>query len=221
MNKSRKTYASIAGLEGVYVARSGALNCFAIALNTKSLCLYSPVAALAGADGTFLDDLGGVSVLLAPNHYHNKGLKSFSEQYLGAERVCSEAAKRRLRKITGLSFETSETLRVQLPESMQILHPEGLKTGEIWMQVQHGGTVAWIVTDAFSADRLSPGEFNTVPSILGAFPKFGVKDAQMFKSWVAQQIAEQAPNLLLPCHGSPIRNRDLGAQLLTLLDTTP
>jgi hypothetical protein len=103
---------------------------------------------------------------------------------------------------------------------MQILHPEGLKTGEAWIQIQHGETVAWIVTDACSADRLSPGEFNTMPSMLSAFPKFGVKDAPMFKSWVAQQIAKQAPNLVLPCHGAPIRNRDLGALLLTLLDTT-
>ena len=220
MTKSTTTYASIAGLKGVYVARSGALNCFAIALNTKDLCLYSPVAALAGAGGTFPDHLGGVSVLLAPNHYHTKGLKPYSEQHPSAVRVCSDAAKPRLRKITGLSFETLETLRVQLPESVQILHPEGLKTGEVWMQVQHGETVAWIVTDAFSAERLPPGEFNTEPSMLGAFPKFGVKDAPLFKSWVAQQIADKAPNLVLPCHGSPIRNRDLGAQILTLLDTS-
>lgn len=218
MTKSTTTYASIAGLKGVYLARSGALNSFAIALKTKGLCLYSPVAALAGADGTFLDNLGGVSVLLAPNHYHNKGLKSHSEQHPGAERVCSEAAKPRLCKITGLSFKTLETLRVQLPESMQILHPEGLKTGEVWMQIQHGETVAWIVTDAFSADRLPPREFNTVPSMLGAFPKFGVMDAPKFKSWVAQQIAKQAPNLVLPCHGAPVRHPNLGEQLLTLLD---
>lgn len=220
MIKSNTTYASVEGLEGVYIAQSGALSCCAIALNTKGLCLYSPVAALAGSDSAFLDGHGGVSVLLAPNHYHNKGLKPFSEYYPDAECVCSEIATPRLRKTTGLDFAPLEKLRAQLPETVKILHPEGLKTGEVWMQVQHGGTVAWIVTDAFSAERRPSGEFNTVPSMLGAFPKFGVKDASMFKSWVTQQIAAQPPTILLPCHGSPVRDRDLGTQLLTLLDTT-
>lgn len=220
MIQTNTAYTSVEGLEGVYSARSGNLNCFAIALNTKDLCLYSPVAALVGSDCAFPGDLGDVSVLLAPNHYHNKGLQPFSDRYPNAERVCSDAARPRLRKITGLDFASLEKLREQLPKAVKILHPEGLKTGEVWMQVQHGGTVAWIVTDAFSAERRPSGEFNTAPSMLGTFPKFGVKDASVYKSWVAQQIAAQPPTVLLPCHGSPVRNRDLGAQLLTLLDTT-
>lgn len=218
MTTANTHYRKVQGLDGLLIGQSGRLNCFALSLTSGDVCLYSPVAALAKSGSASLQPYGEVTFLLAPNHYHNKGLSSHRDLFPKAELVCSAAAKPRLNKITGLVFGTLEGLYAQLPETVEILLPEGLKTGEIWLQIRQGDTVAWVVADAFSSNSLPPGEFNTLPTMLGTFPKFGVKDGSVFSSWVADRLAKQPPTLLLPCHGSPMRNRDLGREILALLE---
>lgn len=220
MNMLQSTCRNIAGFDNVHTVRSGKLNSTAFSIETGDLCVYSPVAGLTKAGITSISDLGAVSALLAPNHYHNKGLQSHVDIFPDAILVCSDAARPRLQKQTGLDFKSLDVLRATLPENMQLLQPAGLKTGEVWLQVKQGDQIAWVVTDAFSGQALPEGEFNKVPSMLGTFPKFGIKDAGVYRGWLVNQISELPPTLLLPCHGSPVHHDDLGAALVELLDAT-
>lgn len=210
-------FSPVTSLDGVYTARAGKLNCTAFRLRDGGLCLYSPVAGLETSERHSLTELGDVSAVLAPNHYHNKGLEGHAVAFPSASLICSKSAEPRLKKITGLAFDLLDTLKPQLAENQKILEPEGLKTGEVWVQVETGSEIAWIVADAFSAKLHPPGDYAKSPSMLGTFPRYGVKDAPVFKDWVNEQVLAVRPTMLLSCHGSPVRAADLSALLIGLL----
>lgn len=214
-----KTYpfTEVAGLEGVLIARVGKLNCTAIRLRDGGVCLYSPVAGLEISERDSLLEVGPVSSLLAPNHYHNKGLKGHVEAFPDASLVCSMNAKQRLQKITGLTFEPLDTLQPLLAENQTILEPQGLKTGEVWIQVETGSDIVWIVTDALSSSLQPPGSYVESACMLGTFPRYGVEDASVFRDWFTEQLTAVSPTIVLPCHGSPIKSSDLSAQLTGIL----
>lgn len=215
------SFIQIDGLDSVYVARRGKLSCVAFRLKTGDMCLYSPISGLGSVVANEMARLGHLSVLLAPNHYHNKGLQEHVALFPQATLVASAFAANRLKKVTGLDTSDLAVLRRVLPDTAQILEPEGLKTGEVWLQMQSGAEVAWIVTDAFSAPHTKPGQFAENLTLLGTFPKYGIKDAEVYKAWVAEQISRHSPTLLIPCHGSPVRDPNMGTSLLHLLDTIP
>ncbi|MEL6840227.1 MAG: hypothetical protein AAFP85_13110 [Pseudomonadota bacterium] len=204
-------------LTGIHIARHGKLNAMAVQLNDGTLCIYSPIAGLARAARDDLQETGDISVLLAPNHYHNKGLKEHVDHFAGAALVCSEAAAPRLAKVTGLGFSDIRSVAKMFPDGVRIFEPAGLKTGEVWLQIIQGEHVVWIVTDAFSAPLLPVGQYADAPTLLGTFPKYGLQDGKAFKSWVAKQVSIRAPTILLPCHGSPVRGPNLGGALQELL----
>lgn len=210
-------FSPVGGLDGVYIGRAGKLNCIAFRLQDGSLCLYSPVAGLETLERDSLEKLGGVSIILAPNHYHNKGLTGHADAFPDATLVCSKGAEPRLKKITGLAFDPIDVLKSQLADNQRILEPEGLKTGEVWVEVRTRSEIAWIVTDAFSAKLHSPGACAEAPNMLGTFPRYGVKDASVFKDWTNTQLSNVRPTILLSCHGSPVNAPDLDAQLIGLL----
>ncbi len=217
MRRQSSEFAPVDGLDGIFMARSGKLNCFALRLRDGSLCLYSPVSGMSATHAAQLESLGGVTALLAPNHYHNKGLEEHVKAFPGAMLCCSAAAELRLRKVTGLSFAPLDALTPHLIEEQELLEPEGLKTGEVWVEIS-GAETAWIVTDAFSAELLPPGEFAASPTRLGTFPRYGVTDADRYTRWVLGRLEVSAPSCLLPCHGSPVKAQDLGPLLAGILE---
>lgn len=207
----------VMGHDGLYIARAGRLNCIAFRLLDGSMCLYSPVAGLELSLSDRLEEMGGVSMILAPNHYHNKGLKGHAAAFPHASLICSNKAKPRLTKITGLTFDMLDSLKSRLAGNQRILEPEGLKTGEIWIEFKTGPETAWIVTDAFSAKLHAPGICAKAPLLLGTFPRYGIKDALAYKEWIKRELTAAYPTMLLSCHGSPVKAPDLDAQLINLL----
>ncbi|MEM7719778.1 MAG: hypothetical protein AAF222_11305 [Pseudomonadota bacterium] len=217
---TQQVFSRLTALDGVYMARHGKLHSMAFGLRDGSLCLYSPVAGLERSGLESLSEFGKVSALLAPNHYHNKGLKGHADALPKASLVCSDAAEPRLKKVTGLAFQPLGTLAPRLAQNHRFLQPEGLKTGEVWVQIETAAEVAWMVTDAFSAGVHPPGVWTETPEMLGTFPRYGVKDTSIFKDWVREHVAEARPTILLSCHGSPVRAPDLGARLVGLLENS-
>ncbi|MEO0703714.1 MAG: hypothetical protein AAFY80_16380 [Pseudomonadota bacterium] len=211
-------FAPVDGLHGVYVARLGKLNCVALRLRDDSLCLYSPVAGLETHLLEQVGELGRVSALLAPNHYHNKGLAAHRSAFPGASLHCTTAAKPRLTKITGLDFEPLDDLAPRLRAAQTLHEPPGLKTGEVWVEINAGADRALIVTDAFNAAAKAAGVFAEEAGLLGTFPNYGVKDATTYKSWAVTFLSERTPTMLLPCHGAPVRSASLATQLITVLE---
>lgn len=211
MSRARWELNAVAGFAGVHVLRSGALGCAAIRLRSGGLCLFSPLPDLTGAAFAALENLGQVSILLAPNHYHHRGIDQHVARFPQARLVCSENARPRLNKLTGLDFKGLGALSGDLPPSVQILEPDGLKTGEVWLQVASDNDLAWIVCDCFSSE-------GSAPTMLGTFPRFGIRDRAVYKDWVTAQLHQKPPTTLIPCHGSPAAGPDLGTSLVRLLD---
>lgn len=211
-------FLSVDGLDGVHVARLGKSNCIALRLNDGGLCLYSPVAGLEKAFVRQVSKLGEVSALLAPNHYHNKGLKAHRETFPNASLYCSAAAKPRLEKVTGLKFGALDHLGERLPERAALHEPKGLKTGEVWLQIDAPAARALVVTDAFSAAAHPPGVYADRADMLGTFSRYGVENADVYKGWATEFLSVATPSILLPCHGSPIKSVDLTSQLSSLID---
>lgn len=205
---------SFEGVDGLCVARLGKLSSTILRLQDGSLCIYNPVAGLENQIG----GLGNVSALLAPNHYHNKGLEGHVTAFPDARLYCSATARPRLAKLTGLTFEGLDELKERLADGSALFEPESLKTGEIWLQVQSQTKCALVVTDAFNTPQRSAGARANQVGLLGTFPRYGIKDPGTYKAWATAFLTASAPTNLLPCHGGPVDSVGLTARLLDLVE---
>lgn len=215
MSKTLPAFSPVDGLEHVWCAQSGGLRCTAIQLDTGELCLYSPVSGLGAEARNSLAGLGEVRFLIAPNHYHNKGLGEYADAFPSASLCCSDAARPRLRKIVDLIFDGLDALASRMPSGARLHQPDGLKTGEIWLELAGKGDVAWVVADAFSGPKSKKVEREL--QMLGTFPKYGVEDAGMYRTWLEETLGVSSPTLILPCHGASVRATDLDQQVRSLV----
>lgn len=205
--------------DGFHVAHRAGLRCSAITLKDGSLCLFSPVAGLNDTAIESLAGIGNVAFLLAPNHYHNQALAEYDAAFLNAIPCAPQGAVRRLEKITGLSFEKIERLAPRLPDDTDIIEPAGLKTGEIWIRKRGGGPTLWMVVDAFKGPKDAPDmSWSETPELLKTFPKFGIRDLDVYRNWLLAQIARDQPQVLVPCHGGLVRSPDLPTKLEALVE---
>lgn len=218
MSKQLSHFTPIEGDDRLWSAQSATLRCTAIRLVSGGLCLYSPVSGLSSDTLKDIQNLGEVKILLAPNHYHNKGLMEYTSAFPDAHLCCSSAAKTRLQKITRLEFEGLEKLAGDLPDGLGVLEPDGLKTGEIWITARTDHQVAWIMADTFSGPKSKPGHIADKVQLLGTFPKFGIADKQSYSAWLKNRLSKESPSLLIPCHGSMIRSPRLADDLKNALE---
>jgi hypothetical protein len=99
----------------------------------------------------------------------------------------------------------------------RLIEPQGLKTGEIWIDVAAKEVRLWIVTDAFRGPKVPQKAVSDSPELLGTFPTYGIANKQVYFDWLEQAARETAPNMLLPCHGSIVSNNGLSAVLTNLV----
>ncbi len=217
MSKALSAFSPMPNQTGIWSSQKGSLRCTALKLRDGSLCLYSPVLGLGDEAKASLAAHGEVSYLLAPNHYHHKGLKEYVEAFPRAKLVCSERAQPRLAKQTGLDFDGLKSLKLQLPDGYKILEPEGLKTGEVWFVGETQSGQLWIVCDSFKGPTGQVGSVGTSVELLGTFSTYGIKERDAYSAWVETQVAAGAPSMIVPCHGSIVRRGDLAADVLALL----
>jgi len=211
-------YAEIEGLSGVYSVHKGNLRSVAIVLRDRSLCVISPIEGVPATAYNSLEAVGEVNHVLAPNHYHNKGIAEFLKIYPDAKTYSSAAAADRLKKQTGIKFGSLETLRKQLRKGISFLEPDGLKTGEVWLRFSNPQVTAWLVVDSFCGPKLKKQEIEAdTPELLTTFPNYGVADAAEYGSWVEEQLRKDTPTLLVPCHGSIVRSSRLPKSLKNLV----
>ena len=203
----------VPGLSTIHEARGKTLGAFAVRLKAGGICVFSPVAGLTDAVKESLLALGDVTILFAPNHYHNMAVREYAAAFLNARLLAPAAAIPRLKKVTGLSFAAADALADELPRGAALLAPEGLKTGEAWLRVREKKTTAWIVVDAFCGPPSGAGG----PDLLKTFPKFGVGDRDRYVAWVERQIRRDKPTSLLTCHGRSVHDAALPDKLLDLV----
>ncbi|WP_422378651.1 hypothetical protein [Roseibium sp.] len=204
----------VEGADGLWSIRKGNLRCVAIALPYGGTALYSPVRKSSGTASA----LAPVRFLLAPNHYHNMGLSEHVAAFSEADCVCSQGARPRLEKVTGLAFSDLDRLAEALPGHASLLEPDGLKTGEVWMCLRTEDAVIWIVTDAFCGVQ---EKSDTKPKVgfLKPFPTYGLRDKTVFSAWVQNRLDLETPTVIVPCHGGIVRGKDLKQDICALLET--
>jgi len=217
MAKHLSEFKKVNGLDDIFTADNGSLRCSAVRLTTGGLCLFSPVLGLSEAAMASLAELGKVEFLLAPNHYHNKGLAEYKTAFPNASLCAPTEARSRLKKITGFKFTGLDALQGVLPDNVHLVYTQGLKTGEIWIRAVGTRCTAWLVVDAFSGPKGKPGNIAGEPDMLGSFPKFGVGDRACYIRWVAAQIRDDKPTMLLPCHGGVVSSPRLAKKLQNLI----
>jgi len=212
--KQKSGLEPIADIEGVRCIRKGNLRCTVYALPGGGAVLYSPVAKTSGIAAA----AAPIRFLLAPNHYHNMGLKEHEAAFPQAACVCSDAAKPRLEKVTGLGFSGLTDLAAALPEHASLVEPAGLKTGEVWLCLRSGKEVVWIVTDAFCGVD-AKGDAGPKIGFLKPFPTYGLRDKAVFSAWVRSRLEQETPTLIVPCHGKIVRGPDLQRDIHEQLET--
>lgn len=218
MSKTLSTFSPVGNSGICWSAENGSLRCTAVRLRTGGLCLYSPVPGLLGEASDSLNALGPVEFLLAPNHYHHKGINEYAEQFPEARLVCSDRARPRLEKQTGQTFSSITDLACDLADSSRVLEPEGLKTGEVWIEIDTGSERLWVVTDAFRGPKSPVGIVTDRVELLGTFPKFGIGNRDQYREWVSSQVAQAPPTMIIPCHGSITASPSIGAEALALIE---
>lgn len=139
---------------------------------------------------------------------------AFSDQNHAAQLCSSEAARPRLEKITGLKFKSLKDLAKRLPVGVTLVEPLGLKTGEIWIRFPVGERIGWLVIDAFCGSKMTSAKQECQsPELLKTFPSYGIENRDQYKDWVLEQIEQDQPTLIIPCHGSIVRNSKLAIKL--------
>lgn len=219
MSKDLSAFVPIPNHSAIWLAHKGALHCTALRLSDGSLCLYSPVLGLGEAAKASLAALGEVAYLLAPNHYHHKGLKEYADAFPNAKIVCSDGARPRLEKQAGLTFERLGQLEALLPESCDFAEPVGLKTGEVWLVIMAEQERLWIVCDSFKGPKGKVGHVGRTVEMLGTFPTYGIKDKVAYAAWLRDRSAADEPTMIIPCHGSMVRSEHLATDVVSLLAT--
>ena len=215
--KKTITYQEIPDFNNIYSVRQKKLHCFLIVLNDGSLCVFSPLKNLPKDTYESIESIGPISLIVAPNHYHNAALIECSENFPNVKFCASKEAAVRLRKITGLDFMPLAYLEEKLPQHISIVSPPGLKTGEFWLRIKQDNQVGWIVVDAFSG--ASTSDEGSRVEMLKTFPSYGVKDSSLYKNWLINQIDGDSPATIMPCHGNIVRSNSLGIQMKYLLST--
>lgn len=204
------------------------LRSVAVRLAGEGLLLFSPIRKLGPEAHAQLATLGKPAFLLAPNHYHNVGIKEHAGLYPDALLACSAAATRRLEKVVGLEFGNLEKLVAALPPHVRVIEPPTLKNGEVFLSVETSRGRAWIVCDGFANLKEHPsgltGLFCRTMGISHGlrvsqtFLWVGPSDRRLYREFVLDELRRAPPRILVPSHGEVLEADDLADRLKTLVE---
>lgn len=204
------------------------LRMLALRLTNGSLLVYSPIPLKKDDSFQKLEQLGQVSYVLAPNHFHNLGIKPFKTRYPALQCVASEAAIPRLQKVTNERFASFTQINALLPSGVSVIEPEGLKGGELWMTVrsQDKGPILVVCDAYFNMPYVKKSIFGGILWLTGGAPGLrvsrvfriiGMQKREAYRQWASRLFATFPPNILIPSHGAICRRNNLAAELLALI----
>lgn len=208
------------GLSSLAVRQSGAamLRCVAVD-GPEGRIVISPIRDAPEAAHAAISDRP--VLLLAPNQYHNMGLRRWAERHR-APSFGSDAALPRLRRVGGVEARPAADL--PLPPGAGLLTPPGTRNGEIWLRREAEDGVTWVVGDAFFAVPAPlPDTFNGwfLRLTLGgpglrigqSFLWIALSDRRAYRDWLLQRLEADRPVRLVPLHGDPVEGPDLWERL--------
>lgn len=204
------------------------LRMLAFKLKDGGIVVVSPVPDVDEASMAALDSFGPVTALLAPNYYHNLGLKPFLRRYPSAKLYAHNRAIPRLEKVTDLSFTDISELKDMLPAGLNMAFPEGLKQGEVWFHTVSSGDNPGILAVCDCFFNMRPGKqfvldkvfrlANTYPGLKVSrmFRWIAIEDKMRYHEWLRRFFAQYNPTVLIPSHGAIYESSQLTQELLNL-----
>jgi len=192
-----------------------------------AVTVVSPTIATRSIVGEELAALGPLRALLAPNYFHYLGLA----EYAGGNPDCliaaSDIAAPRIGKKTGLAVGPLEALCAFLPSHVEVLEPPGIRAGEVWLRVETGHGITWVVSDAFFNLAEHPsGGMGLACRVLGVsrglrigrtFTALALGDRATYRAWLLEQLERDRPRSLVPSHGDIAAGDDLPERLRALI----
>lgn len=226
-----KIWQPVPALDGVWLAErvidGVPLRSLAIRLADGRLAIHSPIRRLAGEARGELAEIGTPAFLIAPNHFHNRGLHKYVEAYPGITVVASPAAAPRVARRCGHLVSDPAALRDALPANLSLLVPPATRAGELWLSFDSPGGRAWTVGDAFFNIARTPRTpigfllwlLGISPGLrIGASYRWLVRDRAAYRRWLLDTIAAQRPTTLIPCHGDILTDPQLPDRLQRLVE---
>ena len=200
-----------------------------IGLGGGDLLVVSPGVPVSDAAWDRLAGWGRPRFLLAPNKFHNLGLRGWRERFPAARVVADPRALPRLRrKFPELEIDDLAPLVAALPAGVRLLSPASAKQGETWVSVETAAGAAWVVADAIvNETRLPGGALGLLMRALGFraglltnpfFKRVFLGDRAAYRRWISAELARDRPVLLIPAHGAPLRDPDLASRLRAISD---
>ena len=226
-----RTWLPVPALDGVWraerVVNGVPLRSLAIRLADGRLAIHSPIRGLGRAAQRELAEIGTPAFLIAPNHFHNRGLRQHVAAHPDVTIVASPTAAPRVARLCGHPVRDPALLRAALPPHASLIVPPGTRAGELWLSFESTTGRAWTVGDAFfniaRTPRTPMGLLLWLLGIsaglrVGASFRWLVCDRPGYRRWLLEEIAAQRPTMLLPCHGDILADAELPDRLRRLVE---
>jgi hypothetical protein len=229
--ETSKSWRPLPDVEGVWHAertvKGVPLRAVALRLADGRLAVNSPLPRLADGAHRELAAIGAPAFLIAPNHFHNLGLREYVTAHPAAAVVASPTAAPRVRRQCGHDVTDLAQLRAALPAHMSVLLPPGTRAGELWISIASPTGRVWTVGDAFfniaRTPRTPMGLLLRLLGIsaglrIGASFRWLVRDRPRYKKWLIDTIAAERPTTLVPCHGEILTDATLPERLHQIVE---
>ena len=195
-----------------------------VGLGGDALLVVSPGVPCSEARWEQVARWGKPRFLLAPNHFHNWGIRAWKDRFPDATVVAHPRAQRRLRrKLPGIPLEDLSVLEAALPRGVRLLSPPMARQGETWVSAPTPEGTAWFVTDGIlNLTHLPPGLLRVVFWLLGyrtglmtnpLFKRAFLTDQAAYKAWVEAELDRDRPVLFVPSHGTVLRGNEVSDRL--------
>jgi hypothetical protein len=205
------------------------LRMIAFRLKGGGVVVVSPVPDLDESTLAELDSFGPLTAIIAPNYYHNLGIKPLLKRYPAVKLLAHEKAIPRLEKVTGLNFEKVDQLSDLFPDGLKMACPDGLKQGEIWFYTEARGQNPGLLAVCDCYFNMKPGKSfvldkvfrlaNTYPGlrVSRVFGFMAIADRDLYKEWIRRFFSANKPTLLIPSHGEIYQSLSLAQELADLV----
>jgi hypothetical protein len=193
----------------------GTANSLAVKLRDASWLVISPPTGVPASVYDALDQQHGVSALVAPNAYHNKGQRAWRERFPSALSFAPSGAHARLsQKTPGIDYRPIDELAQRfLPASM--LQPDGMKSPDLLFQIPTAAGHIWWMGDQFSNSAVSDQIWPL--RLLSRFAGSGlgyrcnskpelvyVRNRAAWLRSIRAGLEKFPPAIVVPAHGDPV-----------------
>jgi hypothetical protein len=168
---------------------------------------------------TELAERGPVRALIAPNAFHNMGLRAWKERYPDASIFAPAQSIARLEKntkLTGLR-PLADASKV-IGDRVELVDMPHYKTGEVLVRWKIDGGWAWYLTDVATNDTARiPGVFGIIFRLTKSTPGFRrnaiagafmVRNKRSLYAWLQAEAEKKPPKLIVMSHGKHLRPED-------------